>query len=270
MMNVDLSVVDVLELAEAVHRQPARLPEAFRVGVDLGTAECVLTVVDEFGAPVYVSSRASGALKDGVVLDFGRAVETVAELKDTAESVLGADLEFASTAFPPQIPRADAVACSYVLDAAGFEPAGLIDEVSAAWSVLRVDTGVIVDVGGGSTGVGVFESGRLVHLDDVPGGGTHLDLILAGALGISTEEAERVKRTQGACMQSILRPGVERVAESVRRLTKGWEHLDVHIAGGALMLPGAADIVSQRLGRRVITYPHSRWITPVGIAKEAR
>src|SRR6478672_11963574 len=127
---------------------------ALRVGVDLGTASCVLVVLDG-DRPVWVGAQPSGALRDGVV----------------------------------------------------------------------------VDVGGGSTGVGVFRDGELVALDDRAGGGHHLDLVLAGALGIALEDAEPYKRSHPAEAFGVLVPGLQRVAENVRALTVRAEHLPLHLAG---------------------------------------
>jgi ethanolamine utilization protein EutJ len=236
-------------------------------GVDLGTASCVLTVLDGSGQPVYVASRPSGALRDGVVVDFVAAERTVRRLKDEAEQALGTVLASAATAYPPCITEPDARACRFVCEAAGFEKVILVDEVTAAQQTLGVRDGVVVDVGGGSTGVGVFETGRLVTLDDRPGGGHYLDLVLAGALNITTEEAERRKREQPrACLPHLV-PCIERIAESVAQMTAKAGDLPLHIAGGALMLPGAAEIVHRYLGRETISYPHALLITPLGIAR---
>jgi ethanolamine utilization protein EutJ len=237
--------------------------------VDLGTASCVLAVVDADGEPVWLDAHPSGALRDGVVVDFALAVDTVRELKQRAEDVLGVALTGAATAYPPCIDAADAKACAYVCESAGFDDATLVDEVSAAQRTLAVGDGVVVDVGGGSTGVGVFRRGRLEALDDRPGGGHHLDLILAGALGIGIEEAERRKRERGAQALPILVPGLQRIAESIRAMTAGAEDLPLHLAGGALMIPGAADVLAKYLERPVMTYPHALLITPVGIARSA-
>jgi ethanolamine utilization protein EutJ len=116
----------------------------------------------------------------------------------------------------------------------------------------------------------VFRGGELVALDDRPGGGHHLDLVLAGALGIPLEEAEPYKRAHPVEAFGVLVPGLQRVAENVRALTAGAEDLPLHLAGGALMLPGAEDVLATRLGRTVVTYPHALLITPVGIARAAR
>ncbi len=239
-----------------------------RVGVDLGTASCVLVVLSG-GAPVWVGAEPSGALKDGVVVDFARAATTVGRLRQAAEAALGVELADAATAYPPCIPVGDARACRFVCEAAGFDRVTLVDEVTAAQRTLGVRDGVVVDVGGGSTGVGVFRNGALVALDDRPGGGHHLDLILAGALGIPLEDAEPYKRTHPDESLPILVPGLHRIAENVRALTRDAADLPLHLAGGALMIPGAGDVLAHYLERPVVTYPHALLITPVGIARSA-
>ncbi|MGD9988334.1 ethanolamine utilization protein EutJ [Pseudonocardia sp.] len=239
-----------------------------RVGVDLGTASCVLVALAG-SRPVWVDSRASGALADGVVVDFARAVATVRDLREAAQQALGAELSGAATAHPPCIPVADARACTFVCEAAGFDEVALVDEVTAAQRTLDVRDGVVVDVGGGSTGVGVYRDGGLVRLDDRAGGGHHLDLVLAGALGVAVEEAESYKRANPREALSVLVPGLQRIAENVRALTVGHEDLPLHLAGGALMIPGAGDVLAGYLERTVVTYPHALLITPVGIARSA-
>ncbi len=264
-------------LAEAAARRddPVLAPPARpRVGVDLGTASCVLVVLDD-DDPVWVESVGSGALHDGVVVDFARAVATVRDLRDRAQEALGVELTSAATAYPPCIPVADARACTYVCEAAGFDAVTLGDEVSAAQATLGIVDGVVVDVGGGSTGVGVFRDGALVRLEDRPGGGHHLDLVLAGALGAELEEAERVKRERPAEALPILTPGLHRIAESVRAMTApapgspDHSELPLHLAGGALMIPRAGDVLAQYLQRTVVTHPHALLITPLGIARSA-
>lgn len=259
----------LLERAAACAGRPADdVPvDGLRVGVDLGTASCVLAVVDSSGQPVWLDSYPSGALRDGVVVDFARAASVVRRLRERAEEVLGVRFSGAATAYPPRIPVEDARACSFVCESAGFDDVTLVDEVTAAQRTLAVGDGVVVDVGGGSTGVGVFRHGRLEALDDRPGGGDHLDLILAGALGIGVEEAEARKRSHGAESLPILVPGLQRIAESVRAMTAGAEDLPLHLAGGALMIPGAGDVLAKYLERPVMTYPHALLITPVGIAR---
>lgn len=240
-----------------------------RVGVDLGTATTVLVVLDADDTPVWVDASPAAAVRDGVVVDFHGAVQAVLELRLRAVRDLGRELPSAACAAPPGVPPADARACVHVCEAGGFETVVLTDEITAAQQVLGVRDGVVVDVGGGSTGVGVFRQGALVALDDRPGGGTHVDLVLAGGLGISVEAAERLKRGEPGRALPVVVPAVERVAENVRRMTVGAEDLTVHLVGGGLMLPGAARVVARYLGRGVHEYPHPLLVTPLGITRSA-
>lgn len=248
-------------------RSPATtIDGALRFGVDLGTATLVLAAVDESGQPVYWDFERAQVVRDGVVVDFLGAVEAVRRLKARAEEALGQPVTAAATAYPPEVPASDCRACAFVLEQAGIDCRRLVDEVTAANALLEVRDGAVVDVGGGSTGVGVFRNGALVRLDDRAGGGHHLDLILAGALKLPVEEAEARKREDGAAALQILRPGVERIAVSIARLCDDTCPGTVHLAGGALRLPGADAIVAAQLGWPVRAYPHADLITPFGIA----
>ena len=191
----------------------------------------------------------------------------MARLKERAETVLGRTLEEAATAYPPGVGANESRACQFVLERAGLDCRELIDEVSAANALLGVRDGVVVDVGGGSTGVGIIRGGLLIDVGDLPGGGHHLNLILAGALGIGVEEAEQLKREDGGSFLHVLRPGLERVAANIERLSRGAKDLPVHLVGGALMIRGAGDVIAQYLERPVVEYPHALLITPFGIAR---
>jgi ethanolamine utilization protein EutJ len=252
--------------ARRLRKPAAKLSGNLRFGVDLGTATVVLTAVDDSDAPAYWDFLPCEAVRDGVVVNFGDAVATVRKLKADAEAKLGTQIEAAGTAFPPGVPASDSRACRYVLESAGIDCRSLLDEVSAAQALLQLQSGVIVDVGGGSTGVGIVEDGQIVQIDDRPGGGRHLDLILAGALRISTDEAERLKRRKPAEYVDILRPGIERVAASVLRQIGERAVTSVHLVGGALRLPGADGIVADYLGIPTVAYPHAELVTPFGIA----
>lgn len=253
-------------VARCLDAAPGPLSGELRAGIDLGTSTVVLTVVDCDGMPAFVASEPCEALRDGVVVDFGGAVEAVTRLVEVAAAGTGHRIAAAATGYPPGIGPSESRACQFVLERSGLDCTALVDEVSAANSVLGIGDGVLVDVGAGSTGVGIFRDGELIGVGDVPGGGHHLNLILAGALGISVEEAERRKREDGAGHLPILRPGLERIAASIERLSAGHGSLPVHLAGGGLMLPGAAGVVSQYLARAVVEYPHALYITPLGLS----
>ncbi len=248
-------------------RSPSGEPrKPLRFGIDLGTATIVLTAVDADDRPVYWDFSVCQAIRDGVVVDFAGAIREVRALVARSNEALGLRISEAATAFPPGVPSSEARACRYVLERCGIDCRLLLDEVSAANVVVKLEDGALVDVGGGSTGVGIFRDGKLVKLGDAAGGGHHLDLIVAGALHISIEEAEKRKRSGDEQIAALLTPGIERIAETIRREVAGAQVASVHLVGGALMLPGAAGIISQYLDVRAVAYPHAHLITPYGMA----
>jgi ethanolamine utilization protein EutJ len=238
----------------------------FAFGVDLGTATIVITAIDQRGRAIYWDSLPCEAIRDGVIVNFGDAVTAVKKLKAAATQALEVEILCAATAFPPGVPSAEAKACHYVLENAEITCRALVDEVSAAQALLKVRDGAIVDVGGGSTGVGIVSDGKIIALDDEPGGGHHLDLILAGALGIAIEEAEQRKRKGSEDYSIILRPGIERIGSSVLRQIAGRPVGSLHLVGGAVRVANAAAIISRFTGIPTIAYPHSELVTPFGIA----
>ncbi|HEY4927036.1 MAG TPA: cell division protein FtsA [Roseiarcus sp.] len=144
----------------------------------------------------------------------------------------------------------------------------------------------LIDFGGGSTSVGVFAGGRLVHVDAIAVGGNHITMDVARGLTISIADAERLKTLHGACIAGpsderdtiavhrvgddmdhpsyipkselarIIRPRVEEILELVRDRLKG-AGLTAHagrrlvLAGGACQLTGlpalARTIVSDQI-----------------------
>ena len=60
----------------------------------------------------------------------------------------------------------------------------------------------VVDFGGGTTTVGVFSGGRLIHVDAVAVGGIHVTRDIARGLNVSMTDAERLKTLYGACIAS--------------------------------------------------------------------
>ena len=79
----------------------------------------------------------------------------------------------------------------------------------------------VVDFGGGSTAVGVFSGGRLIHVDAVAVGGIHVTRDIARGLNISMTDAERLKTLYGACIAS---PSDERETIAVHRLGDDMDH----------------------------------------------
>ena len=63
-----------------------------KTGLDLGTACIVIAVLDESNRPVACEMKQAHVLKDGVVVDYIKALETVRELKAKLEKRLGRKL----------------------------------------------------------------------------------------------------------------------------------------------------------------------------------
>jgi cell division protein FtsA len=57
----------------------------------------------------------------------------------------------------------------------------------------------VIDMGGGTTEIGVFREGVLVHADCIPIGGGHVTSDVAQGLTTSIADAERIKTLHGSC-----------------------------------------------------------------------
>ena len=208
---------------------------ALRTGVDLGTANIVLAVVDGEDRPVAGATYPSTVVRDGVVVDYMGAVRAVTRLKAQLEDQLGVELEAAGCAIPPGIVSGSVKAIGNVVEAAGFRLTTTVDEPTAAASVLGITDGAVVDVGGGTTGISILRDGKVVFVDDEPTGGTHMTLVLAGFHGCDTHEAELMKRdpAQEHSVFPVVKPVVEKMAAIVKRCLARCPVDTVYVVGGA-------------------------------------
>lgn len=272
-----LGLVDYLARAEAVilpaHLSASAPPvyidgKPLRVGVDLGTAYLVLVVLDEDGLPLAGEWQFAQVVRDGLVVDFIAAVDRVLEMKARLQRRIGRELTHAASGFPPGVPQAEVRATANVIESAGLECSGLIDEPSAANNVLRLKDGAIVDVGGGTTGVAVLQDGRVVHTADEATGGTHFSLVIAGSLNTSFEEAEALKLRPGEQTRlfPLVSPVMEKVATIASRHIRGWQVPEITLVGGSSAFQGMAEVVSQVTGIPARIPSNPLFVTPLGIA----
>lgn len=243
----------------------------YKVGVDLGTADIVLAVTDRFDNPVAGSLRWASVVRDGLVVDFGGATQIVRELKAEVEEIMGVKLEKGATAIPPGTFGRNASACSHVIAGAGLEPVGQVDEPVAAARALNISHGIVVDIGGGTTGVAVLKDGDLAFTADEPTGGTHISLVLAGAHRITFEEAEKMKKDSSNHRQimPIIVPVIQKMAKIVKDILddKGdFSDYPVYVVGGTAYLEGFENEFGKAFGRKVLVPPHPLLVTPLGIA----
>lgn len=137
----------------------------------------------------------------------------------------------------------------------------------------------VIEIGGGSTTVSVFEQGALAAMSVLPIGGDHITNDLAVGLKLTTEEAERVKCKHGHAfvneasseeqitiqkigsneretitqleLATIIEPRVEEIIEmSAKELVRlGFRQFPSGfvLTGGAVMLPGVLELTKDML-----------------------
>ncbi len=267
-MNPNLQAL--LQQTDAVMngQSPRRRGRPAHVGVDLGTAYTVLIALDENQQPLAGAYQFAQVARDGLVVDFHGAISLLKQLKQRVEQRLGVELTHAASAYPPGVPRSEVRATANVLIAAGLECSDLIDEPTAANNVLKIGDGVIVDVGGGTTGIAVVEDGQVIYTADEPTGGAHFTLVLAGGLRLTFEQAEELKKDprEQARLFPVLRPVMEKVGSIVRRHVAGRTVKTIYLVGGACAFPGMTQVIEEYTGIRTVLPGNPLFITPLGIA----
>lgn len=241
-------------------------------GIDLGTAYIVLAVVDEQGQPLAGAYQFAQVVRDGLVVDYSGAVRIVKKLKQDVEEQIGEELLLGAVAYPPGTGVADSRTIKYVAEAAGFEIIGSVDEPSAANTVLRIENGAVVDIGGGTTGTAVIKDGVVVHVDDEPTGGTQFSLVIAGARKIPFEEAEKIKKDPiyEDELFPVIKSVMQKVATIIRSHLQGYEVEAVYLVGGTSTNKHIGKVIAEETGFPMITPLHPFLITPLGIALYAR
>ncbi|HOE69786.1 MAG TPA: ethanolamine utilization protein EutJ [Brevefilum sp.] len=251
--------------------QPPPIPEingVLRVGVDLGTTYTVLVVLDAHNNPVAGEYRFTQIVRDGLVVDYIGAVRILREMKHNLESRLGRTLTHAASGYPPGVPQAEVQSTANVVEAAGMICTSLVDEASAANNVLGLKDGVIVDIGGGTTGIAVLQAGQVVHTADEATGGTHMSLVIAGGADISFEAAEvqKTDRAQQSRLFPIVRPVMEKMATIIVQHIRGFSADSIVLVGGSSLFPGIDRVIEAITGLPTRVTPHPLFVTPVGIA----
>jgi len=242
------------------------------LGVDLGTASVVLIALDSQKNPIACEIEYSGVVRDGLVVDYMGAVNIVKRLKAKLETRLGARLSRAAIAVPPGTNPKDAGTHRHVVEASNTEVTTIVDEPTAANEVLGIRDGVVVDIGGGTTGLTVFKDGRPVLTADEPTGGYHISLVLMGGRKISFEEAEELKRDPSKAGEVLVevKPVIQKMAGIVTRYIKGHNADNIWLVGGTCCLPGVEKIFQQETGLPSFKPVHPHLVTPLGIAMSCK
>lgn len=240
----------------------------FLLGVDLGTASIVLVALDSQKKPVACEMEYAQVVRDGLVVDYHGAVMAVRRLKARLESRLGASLVRTAIAVPPGTRPADAGTHRHVVEACELEVTGIVDEPTAANEVLGIRDGVVVDIGGGTTGLTVFQNGESVYTADEATGGTHVSLVLMGGRRISFEEAEALKRSPHKAGEVLgeVKPVIQKMACIVKKHIEGRRVNNIWLVGGTCCLPGMEKVFEGETGIPTFKPVHPHLVTPLGIA----
>lgn len=235
-----------------------------RLGIDLGTSDVVSIVVDAEDRPVGVQFEWADVVRDGIVWDYFGAVTIVRRQVAALERRLGVRLAKANTSFPP---GTDPRISVNVIEAAGLEVDQVIDEPSAVASLLAIEAGAVVDIGGGTTGIAVVQEGKVVYSGDEPTGGHHVSLTLAGSRNIPLEEAEQLKLERGREIWPTVQAVFEKMADIVRQHLAGHAVRSLYLSGGSCALPGVRDLFAHEFPQLQVFLPSQPlFLTPLSIA----
>lgn len=240
----------------------------FYVGIDLGTANIVMSIIDKNGNPVAGEIYQSSVVKDGIVVDYIGAIRIVREMKQRLEEKLGVEITKGFTAIPPGVEKGSVKAIVNVIDSAEIDVVKVVDEPTAASYVLKIKDGAVVDVGGGTTGISIIKNGEVIFTADEATGGTHMSLVLAGNYGISFDEAEKIKKDLSKEREvfPLVRPVVEKMAHIVKKFLKDYNVEDVYVVGGACTFTEFEQVFEKELKKKVIKTYKPLLVTPLGIA----
>ena len=260
---------EFIDKFEKVIKNPIKSKsKVYYTGVDLGTACVVIAVLDENFEPVAGAYRYADVVRDGMVVDYIGAVRIVKHLKEEIEEKLGTELIYAASAIPPGTDELDSGAIKNVVQGAGFELSNIMDEPTAANELLKMKNGVVVDIGGGTTGISILKDGKVVYVTDEPTGGTHFSLVVAGAYSKTFEEAELYKRDPKNHKEliSVLTPVIEKVSGIINRHIKDYEVEEISIVGGTCCLAGIEKVIEKNTKIKTRKPKNPMFVTPLGIA----
>lgn len=261
------TILEFYELIKSRRANPHEGP--LKIGVDLGTANIVIAVVDQNNRPIAGVTRGANVVRDGIVVDYLGSVSIVKELKSEIEEILDVDLNYAkaATAIPPGILTGNSKIIANVVDSADFTISNVVDEPTAAATVLDIRDGAVVDVGGGTTGISILKNGEVIFTADEATGGTHMSLVIAGARSVSFEEAEEMKKHEDQkIIFPIIKPVVEKMASIVSRFVQGYDVDTIYVVGGACVFDKFEEVFEREIGIKTVKPVEPLLVTPLGIA----
>lgn len=271
MMDLDRVNAYMARVEESETKTFKPVSNKLKVGLDLGTAYIVMVVLDEENNPIACEKQAAQVLRDGVVVDYSGALRIVKELKAKLEERLDTELVNCAIAMPAGT-ESSTKTHQYVAEGAGFEVTNVLDEPTAANSIYQIEDGVVVDIGGGTTGLAMLKDGVVVQTEDEPTGGTHLSLVLAGNYHISFAEAEAIKQDYARHREilPVVRPVLEKMASIVKRYVSQTDVDTIYLCGGTCCLTGIEQVFEKVTGIHTVKPANPFLVTPTGIAMNCK
>ncbi|CRH94078.1 ethanolamine utilization protein EutJ [Chlamydia trachomatis] len=143
-----------------------------------------------------------------------------------------------------------------------------MDEPTAANTIVGLQNGAIVDIGGGTTGISILKDGKVMKSVDEATGGTHFSLVVAGAYKLDFDEADAYKRDPKHHKEllSVLKPVIEKVASIIKRSIEGMDVDVIYLVGGTSCLAGIETIIEKETNIKTIKPKNPMFVTPIGIA----
>ena len=137
-------------------------------------------------------------------------------------------------------------------------------------AIYQISDGVIVDIGGGTTGLALLKDGKVVEIADEPTGGTHLTLVLSGNYHIPFAEAEAIKQDYSRHREilPILKPVIEKMATIVKKNIVSKNVDTIYLCGGTCCL--MEKIIEKETGIPTIKPADPFLVTPTGIAMNCK
>jgi ethanolamine utilization protein EutJ len=227
-----------------------------------------IVVLNADNQPLACELEAAEVVRDGLVVDYMGAITIVRRLKEKLENRLGVELQQAAIAVPSETSEADSKTHKHVVEATGMEVLNTLDEPSAANSVLNVENGAVVDIGGGTTGISIFENGELVKTADEATGGTHLTLTIAGNYKIDFAEADKLKvdPAKQADVYSIVLPVLNKIGSIVKDKAAEHQVEELYLVGGTSCLEGIEKAIESETAIKSFKPENPFLVTPLGIA----
>ena len=271
MMDLDRVNAYMARVEESETKTFQPVGSKLKVGLDLGTAYIVMVVLDEENNPIACEKQAAQVLRDGVVVDYTGARQIVKDLKEKLEERLGTELVNCAIAMPAGT-ESSVKTHQYVAEGVGFEVTNILDEPSAANSIYQIENGVVVDIGGGTTGLAILKDGKVVQTEDEPTGGTHLTLVLAGNYHVSFQEAEAIKQDYSRHKEilPVVKAVIEKMASIVNRYIDKSQTDAIYLCGGTCCLTGIETIFEKETGIKTIKPANPFLVTPAGIAMNCK